>query len=117
MKTWCSIAPRGRGILQYGCLKAISAGDDYLKTFVERCRQGRDIVCERLAGLPRPPEPAAKGILRLSRWTARTIAWPLPGVWSMWPMLVLRLEAPLAQAEKAFYGSALPPRMRHYAPG
>jgi aspartate aminotransferase len=48
--------------LQYGCLKAISAGDDYLKTFVERCRQGRDIVCERLAGLSRvrlsPPQGA-----------------------------------------------------------
>jgi aspartate/methionine/tyrosine aminotransferase len=48
--------------LQYGCLKAVSDGDDYLQRFVERCRQGRDLVYERLAALPRihlsPPQGA-----------------------------------------------------------
>jgi aspartate aminotransferase len=39
--------------LQYGCLKALSDGDAYLKSLVERCRQGRALVCERLAPLPR----------------------------------------------------------------
>jgi aspartate/methionine/tyrosine aminotransferase len=39
--------------LQYGCLKAVSDGDVYLKSLVERCRQGRALVCERLATLPR----------------------------------------------------------------
>ena len=46
--------------LQYGCLKAISAGDDYVRRLVAACRQGRDMVCERLAELPqvhlRPPQ-------------------------------------------------------------
>jgi aspartate/methionine/tyrosine aminotransferase len=39
--------------LQYGCLAALNNGDAYLKSLVERCRQARDIVCERLADLPR----------------------------------------------------------------
>jgi aspartate/methionine/tyrosine aminotransferase len=48
--------------LQYGCLKAMNDGDDYVKSMVERCRQGRDIVCEHLAAVPQvrlvPPEGA-----------------------------------------------------------
>ena len=46
--------------LQYGCLKALSEGDDYVRRLVAACRQGRDIVCERLAELPQvhlcPPQ-------------------------------------------------------------
>jgi aspartate/methionine/tyrosine aminotransferase len=38
--------------LQYGCLTAINEGDQYLKDLVEGCRQGREIVCDRLAALP-----------------------------------------------------------------
>ena len=38
--------------LQYGCLTAISDGDQYIKKLVERCHQGRDIVCNRLSELP-----------------------------------------------------------------
>jgi aspartate/methionine/tyrosine aminotransferase len=37
--------------LQYGCLTAIREGDHYLKDLVEHCRQGRDIVCDRLSEL------------------------------------------------------------------
>jgi aspartate/methionine/tyrosine aminotransferase len=48
--------------LQYGCLTAISEGDSYLKSLVERCRQSRDLVCERLSQLPQvrlsPPQGA-----------------------------------------------------------
>jgi aspartate/methionine/tyrosine aminotransferase len=46
--------------LQYGCIKALNDGDAYLKSLVERCRQGRHLVCERLLALPRvrmtPPQ-------------------------------------------------------------
>ncbi len=38
--------------LQYGCLTAIRDGDQYIKELVERCHQGRDIVCNRLSELP-----------------------------------------------------------------
>jgi aspartate/methionine/tyrosine aminotransferase len=48
--------------LQYGCLKALTDGDAYLKSLVEQCRQGRDLVYERLSVLPRvrltPPQGA-----------------------------------------------------------
>jgi aspartate/methionine/tyrosine aminotransferase len=39
--------------LQHGCLAALNDGDAYLKRLVERCRQARDSVCERLAELSR----------------------------------------------------------------
>ena len=39
--------------LQAGCLAALQHGDTYIKNLVARCRQARDIVCERLADLPR----------------------------------------------------------------
>jgi aspartate/methionine/tyrosine aminotransferase len=39
--------------LQYGCVKALTDGDTYLKSLVARCRQGRALVCEQLAALPR----------------------------------------------------------------
>jgi aspartate/methionine/tyrosine aminotransferase len=39
--------------LQYGCLKALTDGDAYLTSLVEQCRQGRDLVYERLSVLPR----------------------------------------------------------------
>jgi aspartate/methionine/tyrosine aminotransferase len=38
--------------LQYGCLTAISKGDEYVRNLVERCRQGRDLVCAYLSELP-----------------------------------------------------------------
>ena len=48
--------------LQYGCLAALNQGDAYLKHMVEQSRQGRDLVCEQLGGLPRvhltPPQGA-----------------------------------------------------------
>jgi aspartate aminotransferase len=39
--------------LQYGCVQALTDGDAYLKSLVEQCRQGRALVCEGLATLPR----------------------------------------------------------------
>ncbi|MGQ4807794.1 Aspartate aminotransferase [Candidatus Entotheonellaceae bacterium PAL068K] len=48
--------------LQYGGLAALNEGDAYLKRLVEQCRQGRDMVCESLAELPRVrlvPPPGA----------------------------------------------------------
>ncbi len=39
--------------LQYGCLKALTDGDAYLTRLVEQCRQGRDLVYERLSVVPR----------------------------------------------------------------
>jgi aspartate/methionine/tyrosine aminotransferase len=47
--------------LQYGALAAIEQGEDFLKTMVERCRAGRDIVIQRLAANPkvRVARPAA----------------------------------------------------------
>jgi len=39
--------------LQYGCVTALTDGDAYLKSLVEQCRQGRALVCERLATVPR----------------------------------------------------------------
>ena len=39
--------------LQQGCLAALNHGDAYLAGLVEQCRQGRDLVCEQLAVLPR----------------------------------------------------------------
>jgi aspartate/methionine/tyrosine aminotransferase len=37
--------------LQYGCVTAITEGDQYLRNLVERCRQGREIVCDGLSEL------------------------------------------------------------------
>jgi aspartate/methionine/tyrosine aminotransferase len=46
--------------LQYGCLAALREGDAYVENLIERCRQGREIVCNRLSDLPRvsfiPPD-------------------------------------------------------------
>jgi aspartate/methionine/tyrosine aminotransferase len=39
--------------LQYGCVTALTDGDAYLTSLVEQCRQGRALVCERLATVPR----------------------------------------------------------------
>jgi aspartate/methionine/tyrosine aminotransferase len=39
--------------LQYGCMTAISEGDRYLESMVERCRQGREIVCDVLSEVPK----------------------------------------------------------------
>jgi len=39
--------------LQYGALAAIEHGEEFLKTMVDRCRAGRDIVIQRLAANPK----------------------------------------------------------------
>ncbi|MBM3597633.1 MAG: aminotransferase class I/II-fold pyridoxal phosphate-dependent enzyme [Alphaproteobacteria bacterium] len=39
--------------LQYGALAAIEEGEEFLKSMVERCRAGGEIVFQRLAALPR----------------------------------------------------------------
>jgi aspartate/methionine/tyrosine aminotransferase len=55
--------------LQYGCIKALTAGDAYVHSMVERCRQGRNIVCERLSAVPRvrliPPQGTFYAFLRV----------------------------------------------------
>jgi aspartate/methionine/tyrosine aminotransferase len=51
--------------LQYGCVAAMTHGDDYLKSMVERCRQGRDIVCEYLSAVPRIRLAAPQGTFYL----------------------------------------------------
>ncbi|MDH3687990.1 MAG: pyridoxal phosphate-dependent aminotransferase [Gammaproteobacteria bacterium] len=38
--------------LQYGCLTAINEGDQFIEEFVQRCKQGRDLVCDHLLELP-----------------------------------------------------------------
>ena len=38
--------------LQHGCVTALNDGDDYIKQLVERCQQGRDIVCTGLTQVP-----------------------------------------------------------------
>ena len=38
--------------LQYGCIAALEQGDGLLSDMVERCRIGRDIVCDALAECP-----------------------------------------------------------------
>jgi aspartate/methionine/tyrosine aminotransferase len=40
------------GFMQHGCLTAVSEGDAYIADLVERCRVGRDIVCDALQQLP-----------------------------------------------------------------
>ncbi len=48
--------------LQHGCMAALNEGDDYVRQLVAQCRQGRDLVCERLGELPQvhlsPPQGA-----------------------------------------------------------
>ncbi len=48
--------------LQNGCIAALNDGDDYVRQLVAQCRQGRDMVCERLGELPQvrlsPPQGA-----------------------------------------------------------
>jgi aspartate/methionine/tyrosine aminotransferase len=39
--------------LQYGALAAIEHGEEFLKTMIDRCRAGRDIVIQRLAANPK----------------------------------------------------------------
>ena len=38
--------------VQYGCEAAIRQGETFLTGFVERCRSGREVVCEALSDLP-----------------------------------------------------------------
>lgn len=39
--------------LQYGAVAAIRDGEEHVRGFVARCRRGRELVCDRLAALPR----------------------------------------------------------------
>jgi aspartate/methionine/tyrosine aminotransferase len=43
----------GQGFLQAGCVAAIRQGEPWVKWMVERCRQGRDLVMERLGAMNR----------------------------------------------------------------
>lgn len=43
----------GQGFLQAGCVAAIREGEPWVKWMVERCRQGRDLVMERLGAMNR----------------------------------------------------------------
>ncbi len=43
----------GQGFLQAGCVAAIRQGEPWVKWMVERCRQGRDLVMERLGTMNR----------------------------------------------------------------
>lgn len=43
----------GQPFLQAACVKAVREGEDWVKWMVERCRSGRDLVLERLAGMNR----------------------------------------------------------------
>ena len=43
----------GQPFLQAACVKAITEGEDWVKWMIDRCRQGRDLVLERLSGMNR----------------------------------------------------------------
>jgi aspartate/methionine/tyrosine aminotransferase len=43
----------GQGFLQAGCVAAIRQGEPWVKWMVERCRQGRDLIMERVAAMNR----------------------------------------------------------------
>ncbi len=43
----------GQSFLQAGCVAAIRQGEPWVKWMVERCRQGRDLVMERIAAMNR----------------------------------------------------------------
>ena len=43
----------GQSFLQAGCVAALRDGEDWVKWMVERCRQGRDLVRDRLASMNR----------------------------------------------------------------
>lgn len=38
--------------LQYGCVAALTEGDGFVDEQIERCRAGRELVCDALSGLP-----------------------------------------------------------------
>lgn len=43
----------GVEFLQYGAIAALEHGEEFVASFVDRCRAGREIVNERLAAMPR----------------------------------------------------------------
>jgi aspartate/methionine/tyrosine aminotransferase len=43
----------GQAFLQYGAIAALREGEEFVSYFVDRCRQGREVVNERLAAMPR----------------------------------------------------------------
>jgi aspartate aminotransferase len=43
----------GQPFLQAACVKAVTQGEDWVKWMVSRCREGRDLVLGRLAGMNR----------------------------------------------------------------
>lgn len=43
----------GQSFLQAGCVAALQQGESWVKWMVERCRQGRDLVVERLSAMNR----------------------------------------------------------------
>lgn len=50
-----------QGFLQHGCIAALRDGESFVKQTVERCRQGRDLVFQRLSALPRVRATSPKG--------------------------------------------------------
>ena len=43
----------GQPFLQAACVKAVTAGEDWVSWMVARCKSGRDLVLDRLAGMNR----------------------------------------------------------------
>ncbi len=50
-----------QGFLQHGCITALRDGEPFVKQTVERCRQGRDLVFQRLSAIPRVRATSPKG--------------------------------------------------------
>ncbi|TQV79691.1 pyridoxal phosphate-dependent aminotransferase [Denitrobaculum tricleocarpae] len=50
-----------QGFLQHGCIAALRGGEPFVKQTVERCRQGRDLVFQRLSAVPRVRATSPKG--------------------------------------------------------
>jgi aspartate/methionine/tyrosine aminotransferase len=50
-----------QGFLQHGCIAALRDGESFVRQTVERCRQGRDLVFQRLSALPGVHATCPKG--------------------------------------------------------
>lgn len=50
-----------QAFLQHGCIAALREGEDFVKQTVDRCRQGRDLVFQRLSAVPEVRATSPKG--------------------------------------------------------
>ncbi len=50
-----------QAFLQHGCISALREGEDFVKQTVDRCRQGRDLVFQRLSAVPEVRATSPKG--------------------------------------------------------